>query len=174
MEPSQHPLEHASPVVFMHGLGFGIAQYLATIIVLLRNIPSSQPVIVPLQPNVSQEILHPSHLVPLPREDWIRGLKEIIELYGGEMAGAMMISHSMGTLIHCWMLKAHPELIRRSCFVDPGSNHKFWMRLCPSYTDYSLLAVTFCLWEGNVCHNFIYRVPSNVRNVLALCISRTH
>lgn len=34
------------------------------------------------------------------------------------------------------MLKSNPEFIKRSCFVDP---------------------VTFCLWEGDVCYNFIYR-----------------
>ena len=37
------------------------------------------------------------------------------------------MSHSNGSFVHAWLLKAHPELFRRSCFVDP---------------------VTFCSWEG--------------------------
>lgn len=111
---------HPPPVVFMHGLGFGIAQYLMTFIFLLRNIPSNQPLIVPLQPNVSHAILHPTHLVPLKREQWIEGLKGIIDEFGGERADVTMISHSLGSLAHCWMLKAYPELIKRSCFMDPG------------------------------------------------------
>ncbi|KAG9005756.1 hypothetical protein FRB94_001322 [Tulasnella sp. JGI-2019a] len=139
-----HP-QHPEPVIFMHGLGFGIAQYLFTIVFLLRKLPSNQPLIVPLQPNVSQAILHPTHLVPLPREQWVKGLKGIIDQFGGERAGVTMISHSLGSLAHCWMMKAYPELIKRSCFMDP---------------------VTFCLWEGDVCSNFIYRKPTNAMQLL--------
>ena len=38
------------------------------------------------------------------------------------------------------MLKNHPELVSRSCFVDP---------------------VTFCSWEGDVCYNFVYGTCTN-------------
>jgi len=34
------------------------------------------------------------------------------------------------------MLKRHPSMATRSCFIDP---------------------VAFCSWEGDVCYNFIYR-----------------
>lgn len=34
------------------------------------------------------------------------------------------------------MLKSCPEIVNRSCFVDP---------------------VTFCSWEGDVCYNFLYK-----------------
>ena len=34
-----------------------------------------------------------------------------------------------GSFGHAWLLKAHPRLITRSCFVDP---------------------VTFCSWEGGM------------------------
>ena len=37
------------------------------------------------------------------------------------------------------MLKSYPELVKRSCFVDP---------------------VAFCSWEGDVCYNFIYSTCS--------------
>lgn len=65
-----------------------------------------------------------------------------------------------GSFIHSWMLKAYPELITRSCFIDP---------------------VVFCSWEGgmyiflsnavcidvnaciDLCYNFIYRRPTDVR-----------
>ncbi|KAF8185189.1 hypothetical protein BJ912DRAFT_1060731 [Pholiota molesta] len=33
--------------------------------------------------------------------------------------GVTMISHSNGSYTHAWMLKGHPELIGRSCFIDP-------------------------------------------------------
>lgn len=41
-----------------------------------------------------------------------------------------------GTYAHAWLLKAHPRLVARSCLIDP---------------------VALCLWEGDVCHNFLYR-----------------
>jgi len=37
------------------------------------------------------------------------------------------------------MLKEYPNIVARSCFVDP---------------------VTFCSWEGDVCYNFFYREPA--------------
>lgn len=40
-----------------------------------------------------------------------------------------------GSFSHAWILKSIPEYVTRSCFVDP---------------------VTFCSWEGDVCHNFLY------------------
>ena len=42
------------------------------------------------------------------------------------------------------MLKSFPDFIKRSCFVDP---------------------VTFCSWEGDVCYNFVYKEPTNVRHL---------
>jgi hypothetical protein len=43
------------------------------------------------------------------------------------------------------MLKTHSELVSRSCFVDP---------------------VTFCLFEGDVCYNFIYSKCTNGLHLL--------
>lgn len=41
--------------------------------------------------------------------------------------GVSMLSHSNGSVHHAWVLKDAPEMVRRTCFVDP---------------------VVFCLWEG--------------------------
>ena len=37
------------------------------------------------------------------------------------------MDYDSGSYTHAWMLKEHPKLVTRSCFVDP---------------------VTFCSWEG--------------------------
>ncbi|KAG8895587.1 hypothetical protein FRB99_000454, partial [Tulasnella sp. 403] len=108
-----------TPLVFMHGLGFGIAQYVLTIYMLVGHLPRSQPVLIPIQPNISQAILHPAHMVQLKREQWVQCLKGVIEKFGWDEDGVTMLSHSKGSLIHAWMVKAHPELVRRNCFVDP-------------------------------------------------------
>lgn len=52
--------------------------------------------------------------------------------------GVSLLSHSNGSVHHGWVLKDAPELVRRSCFVDP---------------------VVFSLWEGDVCFSFCYRKP---------------
>lgn len=48
----------------------------------------------------------------------------------------MLTYRDSGTYAHAWMLKAYPDMVTSSCFIDP---------------------VTFCVWEGDVCNNFIYR-----------------
>ncbi|KAG8947448.1 hypothetical protein FRC04_010769 [Tulasnella sp. 424] len=132
-EPSLDP----EPIFLLHGLGFGLLQYLRTIVYILKRIPPEQPLVVPLDPSVSQSIWHPSHLEPMSRRNWVQGLKGLIEKHGWD-GDVTMISHSKGSYVHTWMLKEHPELVKRSCFADP---------------------VCFCIWEGDLCWNFIYRAP---------------
>ncbi|KAF8517787.1 hypothetical protein JB92DRAFT_2904540 [Gautieria morchelliformis] len=123
------------PLVFIHGLGLGLLQYNLPLQDFLRSLPS-RPILIPLQPHISQNIFHPRFLNPLPREESVRCLTEIIGKMGWGDQGVDMLSHSNGSIFHAWMLKSCPEIIRRSCFVDP---------------------VTFCSWEGDVCYNFVYR-----------------
>ncbi|KAK7695883.1 hypothetical protein QCA50_000521 [Cerrena zonata] len=155
---SWSPKTGPRPIVFLHGLGLGLTQYKMFLSHLLNAVPDT-PVLVPLHPHVSQEIFHPRFLKPMSRHesaDTLAGL--ICELGWATMkkdgttsgedseveklknevrpTGVTMISHSNGSFTHAWMLKAYPEMIKRSCFVDP---------------------VTFCSWEGDLCYNFVYR-----------------
>ncbi|KAG8941755.1 hypothetical protein FRC00_012215 [Tulasnella sp. 408] len=141
--PEQPPTQ--SPLVLMHGLGLGVIQYVPSILLLMQHIPSDRPILIPLQPNISQAIFHPTHVLPLTRDQWVNGLKLLFEKLRWDEEGVTMVSHSKGSLIHTWMLKAYPELIKRSCFVDPGMTS----------------GVCFCLWEGDLAWNFVYRKPTN-------------
>ncbi|GBE79707.1 hypothetical protein SCP_0209080 [Sparassis crispa] len=151
------------PVVFLHGLGLGLAHYQPFISQLLRSLPN-HPILIPLQPHISQQIFHPHYLKPMNRRVMSECLAGLMNKLGwvrleegcpqslpkpqpytrnGEKVtqmqsplGVTMLSHSNGSFVHAWMLKRHPELITRSCFVDP---------------------VAFCSWEGDVCYNFLYR-----------------
>ncbi|KAF8897609.1 hypothetical protein BD779DRAFT_1432396 [Infundibulicybe gibba] len=148
------------PIVFIHGLGLGLIQYNVVITHLLETFPD-RPLLILLQPHISQDVFHPAYLRPMTRHEtadrlaalmtelgWVvaEGLndsessesssEQANSKLGSTKKGVTMMSHSNGSYAHGWMLKGYPNMISRSCFVDP---------------------VTFCSWEGDVCYNFIYR-----------------
>ncbi|EKM59225.1 uncharacterized protein PHACADRAFT_249515 [Phanerochaete carnosa HHB-10118-sp] len=141
------------PVVFLHGLGLGLTQYKMFLPNLFRAL-KDRPVLILLQPHVSQEIFHPNFFKPMNRHQTADLLVELLEELGWvqrrsedsaasvseETNSVTVFSHSNGSFIHAWLLKSYPELVSRSCFVDP---------------------VTFCSWEGDLCYNFIYRRSTN-------------
>ncbi|TCD64755.1 hypothetical protein EIP91_003646 [Steccherinum ochraceum] len=146
------PSAGARPVVFLHGLGVGLLQSSHFIEALFKAQPD-RPFLIPLFPHTSQEIFHPRYLKPLSRHEsaqLIGGLLKELGWVDGDdgeageekkekaesRTGVVVLSHSNGTFIYGWLLKAHPEMIARSCFVDP---------------------VVFCQWEGELCYNFCYR-----------------
>ncbi|KDR84375.1 hypothetical protein GALMADRAFT_111650 [Galerina marginata CBS 339.88] len=151
-----HPATSPRPVLFLHGLGLGLLQYHNTIQNLVNKFPD-RPILIPLQPQISQDIFHPHFLKPLSRHQFAGCLAGLLQKLGwvtlcdgedkqenevasslksGAQKGVTLLSHSNGSYLHAWILKNHPEIVARSCFVDP---------------------VTFCSWEGDVCYNFFYR-----------------
>lgn len=69
------------PIVFLHGLGFGLLQYHMFLSQLLENF-TDRPILVPLQPQVSQDIFHPLFLKPLDRHQMADRLAGLIEELG--------------------------------------------------------------------------------------------
>lgn len=184
-------LSSASPLIFIHGLGMGVLQYHLLVTHLFETI-TDRPILILIQPHISQDIFHRKFLHPMGRHETSQRLASLIEALGWAPAeqreglkaesqqglteldvdekevakavveegkGVTILSHSKcvlvgpfchrssnrpwfsGTYVHAWILKEHPHLVKRSCFVDP---------------------VTFCSWEGDVCYNFIYRAPMTV------------
>ncbi|KDQ56378.1 hypothetical protein JAAARDRAFT_36545 [Jaapia argillacea MUCL 33604] len=152
------PTTGPSPVVFIHGLGLGLAQYNLFLSHLLQILPD-RPVLVPIQPHVSQDVFHRRFLDPMGRHEMAGALEGLVRSLGwvgeddaseGQLSGKILevsgskwmerkitvMSHSNGSYVHAWILKNNPNMIGRSCFVDP---------------------VTFCSWEGDTCYNFIYK-----------------
>ncbi|KAK2466270.1 hypothetical protein APHAL10511_001912 [Amanita phalloides] len=150
------------PVLFIHGLGLGLFQYYLFLRHLLDTV-KDRPVLILLQPQISQDIFHPQFLEPLDRRQTIEKLTSLLTELGWvtrssdkddfgnsedevkshspstcKAGGITVLSHSNGSYTHAWLLKDCPKIVTRSCFVDP---------------------VTFCSWEGDVCYNFIYRTP---------------
>lgn len=108
--------------MFIHGLGIGLFQYNVTITDLLEKFPD-RPVLLPLQPHVSQGIFHPRFLQPMNRHEtadrlaglmfslgWVNSQKSdsedfnseedkaAVSLLGKAKKGVTMLSHSK--LVH--------------------------------------------------------------------------
>ncbi|KAJ3882897.1 hypothetical protein F5051DRAFT_343702 [Lentinula edodes] len=154
------PLRDPRPVVFLHGLGLGLFQYHNFLSHLVQEF-RDRPLLVVLQPHISQQIFHPKYLAPMPRKQTTKTLATLLVSFdwtdfepttnpntsedevthasvtqSRRRSGVTMLSHSNGSYCHAWMLKDYPHMVTRSCFVDP---------------------VTFCGWEGDVCRNFLYK-----------------
>jgi hypothetical protein len=143
------------PIVFIHGLGLGLLQYYTVLIDLFDSFPD-RPILIPLQPQISQDIFHAHFLKPIPRRDIVPRYASLFTHLGWAAepiepasddetlvadspdlpTGVTLMSHSNGSYLHAWILKDHSALVDRSCFVDP---------------------VVFCSWEGDTCYNFLYR-----------------
>ena len=80
------------PIVFLHGLGFGLLQYHVFLSQLLETF-TDRPILVPLQPQVSQDIFHPLFLKPLDRHQMADRLAGLIE----ELGWATLLSNGKST-----------------------------------------------------------------------------
>ncbi|EIW82122.1 hypothetical protein CONPUDRAFT_54478 [Coniophora puteana RWD-64-598 SS2] len=151
--PSWDAASGPAPILFLHGLGLGLTQYQLTLRELLNSFPD-RPLLIPLQPHISQDIFHGRFLKPTNRHQtaeslagllrklgWVPGIDDESDMEQdgkkevSARGGITVFSHSNGSYVHAWLLKAYPEIVAKSCFVDP---------------------VTFCSWEGDVCYNFLY------------------
>ena len=79
--PKWDALTGPRPVVFMHGLGLGLTQYRRFIEQVFVALPD-HPILVPLLPHVSQEILHPRYLRPMGRKEMSECLAGLIAELG--------------------------------------------------------------------------------------------
>lgn len=102
---------------------------------LVYSLPT-HPLFMPIEHHTAQNVFHQRHLRPWRRPEFVSAIRAACVRWGfwepGQdgrkgHGGVSMLSHSNGSVHHGWVLKDAPELVRRSCFVDP---------------------VVFSLWEG--------------------------
>lgn len=92
------------PIVYLHGLGFGLLQSHFLIRSLLTNL-SSHPIVVPLAPHTRQSVFHHRHTRPWTQDEVVDGMTEICKRHGfwdGAKGGVSMMSHSNGSVVHTW------------------------------------------------------------------------
>ncbi|TKY87826.1 hypothetical protein EX895_003407 [Sporisorium graminicola] len=124
-----------TPLVVLHGLGIGLAQFASLVTFFLRSpVFAHRPILILLQPNISQSILSPHFLRPFGHHETTSAFRAILAKHNWQSID--VLSHSYGSLVHSWLLKSLTHRIRRSCFVDP---------------------VCFQLWVPFVCANFVYK-----------------
>lgn len=106
------------PTIFAHGLGIGLAQYSSLVMQLAHSeLAKTHPLMIPLQPHTSQAVFSRHFLKPLTHHEMVRCLRVAMRELGWEKV--QILSHSMGTIVHSWLLKSLGEKVERSCFVDP-------------------------------------------------------
>ncbi|CAO1629125.1 unnamed protein product [Sympodiomycopsis kandeliae] len=126
------------PTIFLHGLGIGLAQYSSLVDHLAKSeLAKTHPVMIPLQPHISQNIFSKHFLKPIGHHEMVLCVRKAMRHLGWEEI--QILSHSMGTIVHAWLLKSLGTKVKRSCFVDP---------------------VCFRLFIPQVCGNFVYFPPN--------------
>lgn len=123
--------ERDLPVLFMHGLGIGIGQYIAF---LKRLVKHEDGVVILVQPHISGDITHPNFLNPPSKDEQADATASLLRRL--DMPKVTTLSHSNGTMVLGWLLRSYPEVCAKNILVDP---------------------VSFRLWEGSVCYSFVYR-----------------
>ena len=69
------------PIVFLHGLGIGLSHYGMLITSLLRRF-SDRPLLVPMQPHISQRIFHGAYARPLDKRATVEGIVGAMRKHG--------------------------------------------------------------------------------------------
>ncbi|KAJ3109501.1 hypothetical protein HDU97_005158 [Phlyctochytrium planicorne] len=131
--PSNVPLDDEHPIIFVHGIGIGLASYLNFILHARSRFPRRRLILI--------ELRH----VSMQMEDEVATVAEtfdaVEEFYGClNIKKAIWIGHSLGTVICSWMIKMKPHMIEQVILIDP---------------------IVFLLYEPDVAYNFLYRKPGN-------------
>lgn len=138
--------EETSPTIFIHGLGMGLAQY-ASLVSYFEQHPSvrKRPLVLLIQPHLSMSFFHPLHRKPPNKEGTVHGMRALVAKWGFK-DGINVISHSNGTIVASWLLKDCPDLLKRSCFVDPVTFCKPTLSPSISSLHTSLSWVALLMW----------------------------
>jgi len=128
--------ESTRPFVFLHGLGLGPVQYAPFLNKITQDKDfEKRPIAILIQPHLSMSIFDSAYLNPPEAKTCARAFRVMALARGFAKCGTTVLSHSNGTIVHGWLLKNEPDLVKRSCLIDP---------------------VAFILWEPTLPYNFLY------------------
>eukprot|EP00892_Ulva_mutabilis_P006768 jgi/Ulvmu1/4463/UM002_0188.1 len=130
----QRESESMEPIVFLHGVGFGLLPYLGFVHKLLRAF-SGHPVIVLEVRHVSLRLCTQAKTV----DELTKGIAQVMERHC--VKAAHFVAHSFGTFVVAHTAHLYPDLIKSTLLCDPVC----MLTCCPQ-----------------LLHNFIYREPEGV------------
>ncbi|CDO71256.1 hypothetical protein BN946_scf184908.g13 [Trametes cinnabarina] len=158
------------PIVFMHGLGLGLTQYRRFIEHMFVSLPE-HPVLVPLLPHVSQEILHARYLKPMGRHEMTDCLAGLLnELGWADLEAPSPETSDSEDKATDGRGNAEdtargrvPKGVTMFSHSNGSFGHAWMLKTYPRMITRSCFVdpVTFCSWEGDLCYNFIYRPSVN-------------
>lgn len=161
-------LSPASPLIFIHGLGMGILQYHLLFTHLYETI-TDRPILILIQPHISQDIFHKNFLRPMDRRETSQRLASLIEALGWTHVDHRQRLNTETRVAALdedekEMTKAVVEEGKGVTILSHSNGsyvHAWMLKEHPHLVTRSGFVdpVTFCSWEGDVCYNFIYRAP---------------
>ncbi|RUS25207.1 hypothetical protein BC938DRAFT_472484 [Jimgerdemannia flammicorona] len=129
-----------SPVVFVHGIGMGLMAYIPFLNFLHKHpaYPRTRPLLLLELPHISMSLPFVTKLShPPTMHETVAAISSAFTRHG-LVAPATWCGHSLGTIVAGWTRKHRPDLVRNMVLIDP---------------------VCFMLWEADLCHNFVYKMP---------------
>eukprot|EP00887_Chlorella_sp_A99_P006932 scaffold2.g6932.t1 len=120
------PTRRDVPIVFLHGVGFGVLPYLHLIRELMRACPET-PVIMVECPHVA---LRPCRAAR-PADDVAAAAAAALRARG--YAAACFVAHSYGTFCVARVCQRFPEMVHSLVLVDPVACLTFYPQLLPNF-----------------------------------------
>lgn len=137
------PTMTAKPLVFVHGIGIGLAAYVNFVYSLYQlSRKTNAPLILPVLSHISMGLFQSE----FPgRAATVQGILSIFPRHGIDPVGGTWIGHSLGSVVVGWVCMERLEVVGRLALVDP---------------------VCFRLWEADVCYNFVYKTPTSGEDLM--------
>lgn len=129
-----------TPLVFVHGVGIGLAAYLPLLRALSRPSAVNRTIILIELPHVSMKL----NVDVVPRMDVIAECSAIM-LKRYNLPPALWMAHSLGTFVFAAVQRLQPHLVAGVVLVDP---------------------VCFMLWEPDLLKNFCYLNPETPMQIV--------
>jgi hypothetical protein len=131
--------DESDAVVFVHGIGIGLAPYLASLMYLVRKNPNRKWII--LEQRHVASLLHSK--IPTRKET----LTTIDEIFQKRLARkpAHWIGHSLGSVVVSWVIKYRHDYVSKVSLLDP---------------------VVFQMWRSDLAYNFLYRTPKRGKDLV--------
>ncbi|KAA1119367.1 hypothetical protein PGT21_023475 [Puccinia graminis f. sp. tritici] len=146
------------PLIFAHGLGIGFCQYVAFLNYMANaSWALNKPIVILLQPSISQEVFSAQHLRPPTKETLAADVIQLIYTENLAEVGVELIGHSMGTIVIAWVVKAlsNKGMIKRICLIDPAYGKVLSFLAC--YVGSGLISSFIASFTGS--HTFLYSTP---------------